>query len=167
MSGDQLPRRAYFQAADRAPLEPGSPARADQTTTATTRQQLAQNLQYKAEAVANAVKTLRAFDGTGHLPAAMPHLETSVQDLIAAHVALVESVTKFAERSARRDRMNLGLDLAVAVERGTPADAAGQPPMPAEIADHAAALQRSFGEPPLPVPKPGPDPYRVHRNYPG
>ena len=91
-------RRAYFSAADRSPAAGGSAT--NQQTTATTRQQLAADVIAKAEHVASAVKTLRAFDVTGHALDAMPHLQTAVDDLRTSFAALAADVAKYIARGA-------------------------------------------------------------------
>jgi hypothetical protein len=123
MPESQLPRRAYFAAEDHAPLDPNaSPARISQQQVAVAaRNTLAQNLIYKAEQIAAAVKTARTFDTTGQIPAALPHLAISVADLVKAHEAFVDDVRRSLERHERRARMERGLTYAAAAEADHPA----------------------------------------------
>jgi hypothetical protein len=125
MPESQLPRRAYFAAEDHAPLDPNaSPARISQQQVAiAARNTLAQNLIYKAEQIAAAVKTARTFDTTGQIPAALPHLAISVADLVKAHEAFVDDVARSLEKHARRARMERGLNIAAAAETAHPAGA--------------------------------------------
>ena len=109
MNDPQTARKAYFTAADRAPLGV-TVQTVNQKTTATTRQQLAADLIAKAEHVAAAVKTSRAFDATGHMLDAMPHLDTAVQDLTAAHRAFVADVARFIGKTGERERLEAKTD---------------------------------------------------------
>jgi hypothetical protein len=142
-------RRVYFSAEDHASLadSPTSAQQQRQTMEATKRQNLAENLLRKADKVALAVKTLRAMDETGNTQHAMPHLQTAVADLNAAHRALVDDVTKALETHDRRQRMIRGLSLAAAAEADHPAGAAAADPAPGRrfhdqgiIAEAAARL---------------------------
>lgn len=110
MNDSQTARKAYYSAADRAPLEQGAGQTYNQKTTSSTRQALAADLIAKAEHVAAAVKTSRAFDATGHMLDVMPHLDTAVQDLTAAHRALVADVTRFIGKTGERDRLEAKAD---------------------------------------------------------
>jgi hypothetical protein len=164
MPESQLPRRAYFAAEDHAPLDPNaSPARISQQQVAVAaRNTLAQNLIYKAEQIAAAVKTARTFDTTGQIPAALPHLAISVADLVKAHEAFVDDVARSLEKHARRARMERGLNLAAAAEAAHPAGAGralDQQVLEESLASISAlaavdAAEETAGAPS--APKPGP-----------
>jgi hypothetical protein len=132
MPETQPGRRVYFSAEDHASLadSPTSAQQQRQTMEATRRQNLAENLIRKAEQVAAAVKTLRSMDGTGNTQHALPHLQTTVADLNAAHLALITDVTKGLEKYDARQRMTRGLALAAAAEADHPAGAAAAAPAP-------------------------------------
>ena len=151
-------RRAYFSAADRSPAAGGSAT--NQQTTATTRQQLAADVIAKAEHVASAVKTLRAFDVTGHALDAMPHLQTAVDDLRTSFAALATDVANYVGRDPRLaqdlakleiliDRQTFEKSLEASIRRHPAGTALADPRdkllgrnIPA--AEHVEALQASF-----------------------
>jgi hypothetical protein len=154
MPESQLPRRVYFSAEDHASLadSPSVGQQQRQTIEATRRQNLAENLIRKAEMVAAAVKTLRAYDGTGNTQHALPHLGATVADLNAAHRALIGDVSSALERHARHERMKLGLSYAAAAEADHPAGRALDQQILTEsitaisAAAHDAAAGRANGD---------------------
>lgn len=173
-------RKAYFTAADRAPENGGSAA--NRTTTANTRRQLASDLIYRAEQVASAIKTMRTFDGTGHALDAMPHLQTTVDDLNAAWKALAQNVANFVAKESSQQKFAIAVDVpreplddpfpsktwqrirdtlleksARAVDDHLEASIARHPAGSA-LADLDAAEAEAAGEPPLPAPFEPPTP---------
>lgn len=99
-------RRVYFGATDKQHLAAkqisGGPDL--QTLEISRRQKLAMTLTQRAEDVAAAVKTLRAFDATGNTAAAVGHLQATVADLGRAHELLVDDIAAtFARYQERRE----------------------------------------------------------------
>lgn len=112
-----LPRRVYFGAADKQHLA-GRPVNAGGDVHALEvgrRQKLAATVTQRAEDVAGAVRSLRAFDSTGNTEDALNHLQTALQDLNKAHAILVDDVTESIGRYRdRRENQQVIDDVAAA-----------------------------------------------------
>lgn len=107
---EHLPRRVYFGAADKAHLADRkiSGGTDIQTIEVSRRQKLAATLIQRAEDVAAAVKTMRAFDATGNTEHALDHLQATLQDLTKAHGLFVDDVTdSIARYRDRRDNQQV------------------------------------------------------------
>lgn len=156
---DDLPRRAYFGAADRAHLankaipRDGGTATDLQSIEVGRRGKLAATLQMKAEDVAAAVKSLRALDATGHTEAGIAHLQATARDLDLALENLIDDVAATLGRIRnRRDTLEaLAKSAALAnpsIGRQVSADALAEA---VEAVDAEAAVK--FPAPPL-IPSP-------------
>ena len=118
------PRNLFFGVEDR---RLGGRAGLDEkylTMERSRRHQLAEHVIFSANQLANAVRTLRAFDRTGDGVAALAHIEHTFEDLRKHTTNLVNEV------NASVDRHGDGLDLLSF--RDTALAAIGEPEQPAE-----------------------------------
>lgn len=116
-SAAPLPRRVYFGAADKQHLakKPVSGGPSVHELEVGRRGKLAANVSARADDVAAAIKSLRAFDFTGFTEDALDHLQATVEDLNRAHRILVDDVTESIGRY--RDRALNEQILAEATDR--------------------------------------------------